>query len=171
AKPLGWVSEQLSVPIAYVIEQPLWQALDSALQFAEKHQQVFRSFRGSPYGVLAATLNHPDASSFAKSLDGESRYWATLDHEFREFLHKKLPDPKDKTVYGNGTIYGNQASLDWQKTVQNAATQAFTDSIASIRNYEARAAALRSLSYHLAVLRGDIDPKAKKKSKAKAKAS
>ena len=166
AKPLGWVSEQISAPIAYITDKSLWQALDSALQFAEQHQQVFRAFRGSPYGVLAEALNHPDASSFAKSLDGESRYWATLDREFQELLHRKLPDPKDKTVDGNGITYGNQALRDWEKTVQSAATEAFTESIASIRNYQARANALRSLNYQLAKLRGDIPEKSGKAKKS-----
>lgn len=170
AKPLGWVSEQLSVPTAYVTEKSLWQALDSALQFAEKHKDVFRSFQGSPYGVLAKELKHPDASKIASSLDGESRYWASLDQTFRQLLHYQLP--KDKTVDGNGTTYGNQALKTWEKTVQKVAEAAFTQSIAAIRNYEARAAALRSLSYHLAKLRGDIKPKAKKgKKAATAKAS
>ncbi|MBE9140265.1 type I-E CRISPR-associated protein Cse1/CasA [Nodosilinea sp. LEGE 07088] len=160
AKPLGWVSEQLSAPMTYITEKPLWLALNSALQFAEQHQQVFRAFRGSPYGVLAAELNHPDASSFAKSLDGESLYWATLDREFQDLLHRQLP--ADKTVDGNGTTYGNQALRVWEKTVQAVATQAFTESIASIRNYQARAGALRSLNYHLAKLRGDIKEKSDK---------
>jgi CRISPR system Cascade subunit CasA len=165
AKPLGWVSEQLSMPTAYVTEKPLWQALDSALQFAEKHKDVFRSFQGSPYGVLAKVLKHPDASAFANSLDGESRYWASLDQAFQQLLHYQLPE--DKTVDGNGTTYGNQALRTWETTVQKAASAAFTQSIAAIRNYEARAAALRSLSYHLAKLRGDIKPKEKKKAKVK----
>jgi CRISPR system Cascade subunit CasA len=70
-------------------------------------------------------------------------------------------------VDGNGTTYGNQALRTWETTVQKAASAAFTQSIAAIRNYEARAAALRSLSYHLAKLRGDIKPKEKKKAKVK----
>lgn len=168
AKPLGWVSEQLSAPMTYITEKPLWLALNSALQFAEQHQQVFRAFRGSPYGVLAAELNHPDASSFAKSLDGESLYWATLDREFQDLLHRQLP--ADKTVDGNGTTYGNQALRVWEKTVQALATQAFTESIASIRNYQARAGALRSLNYHLAKLRGDIKEKSGKGKKPARKA-
>jgi CRISPR system Cascade subunit CasA len=163
AKPLGWVSEQFSAPTAYLTDKPLWQALDSALQFAEKHKDIFRAFRGSPYGVLTEKLKHPDASSFAKSLDGESRYWARLDREFQEFLHKKLP--KDKTIDGNGITYGNQALRDWQIEVQKAAETAFTESITSIRNYQARAEALRSLSYHLAKLRGDIKEKSGKSKK------
>jgi CRISPR system Cascade subunit CasA len=180
AKPLGWVSEQLSAPIAYVIEKSLWQALDSALQFAEKHKDIFLSFQGSPYYALAEGLNPPNTSKkaisqqavqLAVTLGGSSRYWAALDQEFRELLHEKLPDPKDKTVDGNGTIYGNQALRDWEKTVQNTATEAFTKSILSIRNYQARAKALNSLNYHLARLRGDIKPKSSRGKKEDAKAN
>jgi CRISPR system Cascade subunit CasA len=167
AKPLGWVSEQLSAPIAYATERPLWQALDSALQFAEKHKDVFRSSRGSPYGVLARELNHSDASSFAESLDGESRYWATLDKVFQDLLHYQLPE--DKTVDGNGITYGNQALRIWEKTVQKAAEDAFTQSIESIRNYQARAKALQNLAWKLADLRASPEEKQARKAKAAAK--
>ncbi len=163
AKPLGWTSEQFSAPIAYLKEKALWQALVDALKVAEDHQQVFRSFQGSPYHALAKELNHPDASSFAKSLDGESRYWATLDRTFPDFLRDLA---QDKTVDGNGTTYGNTALLEWQKTVQKAAQDAFTESIASIRNYQARAAALRTLEWKLLDLRSSPEEKAARKAKA-----
>jgi CRISPR system Cascade subunit CasA len=166
AKPLGWTSEQFSAPIAYLKERPLWEALVDALRVAEDHQQVFRSFQGSPYHVLAKELNHPDASSFAKSLDGQSRYWATLDREFQPLLSALAAD---KTVDGNGTVYGNQALPEWQTIVQAAAKQAFTESIAAIRNYQARAVALRSLERQLASLRMTPEEKAEKKAKASAR--
>jgi CRISPR system Cascade subunit CasA len=166
AKPLGWTSEQFSAPVAYLKERPLWEALVRVLQVAEEHQQVFRSFQGSPYHALAKELNHPNAGSFAKSLDGESRYWTTLDRAFQPLLADLA---KNKTIDGNGTIYGNQVLPDWLATVQKAAKQAFTESIASIRNYQARAVALRSLEWKLADLRMTPEEKAAKKAKAKAK--
>lgn len=163
AKPLGWTSEQFSVPIAYIQEKPLWQALVVALQMAEDHQQVFRSFQGSPYHALAKELNHPDASSFAKSLDGESRYWATLDRAFPDLLNDLATD---KTVDGNGTTYGNRILTQWRKTVQDAARKAFTESIASIRNYQARAKALQTLEWKLLDLRSTPEEKVARKAKA-----
>jgi CRISPR system Cascade subunit CasA len=166
AKPLGWTSEQFSAPIAYLKERPLWEALVDALRVAEDHQQIFRSFQGSPYHALAKELNHPDAGSFAKSLDGESAYWATLDRAFQTLLADLA---NDKTVDGNGTTYGNKVLPDWLIAVQKAAREAFTKSIASIRNYQARAVALRSLDYQLRKLRGEDtgqSGKAKKSKKA-----
>lgn len=163
AKPLGWASEQFSAPIAYLKQKSLWQALVIALQFAEAHQQVFRSFKGSPYSALAKELNHPDASSFAKSLEGESRYWTALDRAFQPFLNALT---EDKTIDGNGTTYGCRKLPEWQVTVQNAARTAFTESIALIRNYQARAVALRSLEYQLAILRGAKDEKSSKGKKS-----
>jgi CRISPR system Cascade subunit CasA len=164
AKPLGWTSDQLSVPIAYLKERLLWKALDDALRVAEEHQQVFRAFQGSPYHALAKALNHPDAGSFAKSLDGESVYWATLDQEFQPLLTELAAD---KTVGGMGTNYGNQVLLEWLKTVQDTAKNAFTESIASIRNYQARAMALRSLDVQLRKLRGEDTGQSKKSKKDK----
>ncbi|MEO1637155.1 MAG: type I-E CRISPR-associated protein Cse1/CasA, partial [Cyanobacteria bacterium J06631_9] len=74
-----------------------------------------------------------------------------------------------ETMVDGVTYYGNKVLPEWTKTIQQVATDAFTESIAAIRNYEARAAALRSLSYYLAKLRGDIKPKGKKKSSKKKK--
>ena len=163
AKPLGWSCEQFSAPIAYLKQKPLWEALVIALRVAEDHQQVFRSFQGSPYQALAKVLNHPEAGSFAKSLDGESRYWATLDREFPMLLDAL---PQDKTVDGNGTTYGNQVLGEWQQRLQSVARKAFTESIAPIRNYQARAMALRSIDYQLAKLRGEKEEKKTKNSKS-----
>jgi CRISPR system Cascade subunit CasA len=173
AKPLGWVSEQFSAPIAYLKERPLWEALVTVLRVAEEHQQVFRSFQGSPYFALAEGLNPPatskktigeQARQLSGTLDGESRYWATLDQEFQPLLVKLSAD---KTVDGNGTAYGNQILPEWLKTVQDAATNAFAESIASIRNYQARAMALRSLDYQLRKLRGEDTGQSKKSKKSK----
>ncbi|NJM75828.1 MAG: type I-E CRISPR-associated protein Cse1/CasA [Acaryochloridaceae cyanobacterium RU_4_10] len=164
AKPLGWTNEQLSAPIAYLKQRALWEALVTALQVTEDHQQVFRAFQGSPYHALAKALNHPDAGSFSKSLDGESRYWATLDREFQPLLAELA---MDKTIDGNGTTYGNQVLPKWQKTVQDAAKTAFTELIASIRNYQARALALRSLDFQLRKLRGEDTGQSKKTKKSK----
>jgi CRISPR system Cascade subunit CasA len=167
AKPLGWTSEQFSASIAYLKERPLWEALVDALRVAEEHQQIFRSFQGSPYHALAKELNHPDAGSFAKSLDGESSYWAFLDQAFQLLLADLA---KDKAIDGNGTTYGNKVLPGWLTTVQKAAREAFTESIASIRNYQARAMALRSLDFQLRKLRGEDTGQSKKTKKSKAAA-
>lgn len=168
AKPLGWRSEDFSAPMIYLKEKPLWEALVIALKAAEDHQDVFCSFKGSPYHALAAVLKHGDAKALAKTFDGESRYWATLDRAFPDLLFKL---PTDHETGADGvTHYGNKQLSEWTKTVQKAAMEAFTESIASIRNFEARAAALRSLSCYLAKLRGDIKPKSTRKSNTAAKA-
>ena len=167
AKPLAWSMERFSAPRQYITDETgeLSTALKIAIEQAEKHQQVFRSFKGSPYYALAEALKHPDTSALAKTLEGESRYWAALDRAFPNLLFQ-LPQDYETNPDGT-TTYGNQQLPEWTKTLQKEAKEAFTESIASIRNYEARADALRALNYWLAVLRGDIDPKSKRKSKAK----
>ncbi len=163
AKPLGWSGQQFAAPLIYLTEKPLWQSLSRAIALAEDHQQLFRSFRGSPYHALAEALNNNDAGSFAATLDGESRYWATLDLVFKKLLEEL---PKDKTESAFGITYGNTKLPEWTKTLQKAARDAFTESIASIRNYEARAKALRALEWKLADLRASPEEKEAKKSKA-----
>ena len=166
AKPLGWTSQQFAAPLIYLTNKALWQRLSNAIAIAEDHQQLFRSFKGSPYHALAEVLKNNDAAGFAATLDGESRYWATLDHTFQELL---LALPEDKSNDGNGITYGNVELPKWTKTIQDAAREAFTDSIASIRNYEARAKALRALQWKLADLKLSKSEREELKSKAKSK--
>lgn len=168
AKPLGWTNAQFSAPIVYLTNRDLWSSLSKALKIAEEHQQIFRSFKGSPYHALAETLKNGDAGKLAGTLNGESRYWATLDREFQILLAKL---PEDKTIDANGTTYGIKELPLWTKTVQQAARRAFTDSIESIRNYEARAKSLRSLEFQLAKLRGEEKDKKTKKTTKKAPAN
>jgi CRISPR system Cascade subunit CasA len=166
AKPLGWGIERFSVPLLYVIDTQLGKTLKTIISTAEDHRQIFLSFRGSPYHSLAEALNNNDAGSLSKALEGESRYWATLDPAFQVLLEAI---PRDKKVDGNGTTYGFTKLPEWTNTVQKAAREAFTESIASIRNYEARAKALRALEWKLADLRIDPTERAEKKAKAKSK--
>lgn len=166
AKPLGWSSQQFAAPLIYLTDKSLWQSLSQAIAIAEDHQQLFRAFRGSPYHALAEVLNNNDAGSFSATLDGESRYWATLDRTFQTLLGEL---PEDKTEDGNGITYGNTKLPEWTKTVQKAARDAFTESIASIRNYEARAKALRALEWKLADLRASPEEKEAKKAKVATK--
>jgi len=171
AKPLGWSGQQFAAPLIYLTDKPLWQRLSQAIALAENHQQIFRSFRGSPYYALAEALNNNDAGAFATTLDGESRYWVTLDRAFQTLLSEL---PQDKTEDGNGITYGNKKLPEWTKTIQTAARNAFTESIASIRNYEARAKALSTLELKLADLRASPEEKEARKakvSKKKAKSS
>jgi CRISPR system Cascade subunit CasA len=167
AKPLGWSWEQFSAPRQYITEPDLATVLKTAIAIAEEHQQIFRSFRGSPYFALAEVLKNGDAGSLAKSLDGESRYWAALDHAFPKLL-AALPHDH-QTGDDRVTHYGHTALPNWTRTVQAAAKTAFTESIAAIRNYQARAAALRTLEWKLADLRASPEEKEAKKAKAIAK--
>lgn len=163
AKPLGWSGQQFAVPLIYLTEKPLWQSLSRAIAIAEDHRDVFKSFRGSPYHALAEALNNNDAGSFATTLDGESRYWSTLDRVFPVLLEEL---PNDKTEDGNGMTYGTTKLPEWITIVQRAARDAFTESIAPIRNYEARAKSLRALEWKLADLRASPEEKETKKAKA-----
>jgi CRISPR system Cascade subunit CasA len=167
AKPLGWSWEQFSAPLQYITDQDLGLVLKTAIAIAEDHRQIFRSFRGSPYFALAEVLKNGDAGSLASALDGESRYWASLDRAFPELLSDL---PQDSQTGADGILrYGHTTLPAWTQTVQEAARSAFTDSIASIRNYQARATALRTLEWKLADLRASPEEKEAKKAKAAAK--
>jgi len=172
AEPEFWSCEQLSVPSLYLYDENLWKELKRGIEIAENHKRIFSSGTGSPYFLLAEGLNSPStnsktvakqASQLAENLNGESRYWATLDRSFQRLLEEL---PKDKTVDGNGITYGNTKLPEWTKTVQRAARDAFTESIAPIRNFEARAKALQVLEWRLADLRATPEEKEARKAKA-----
>ncbi len=166
AKPLAWSVEYFSAPILYIQDIQLSQALRIAITIAENHQQIFGGFRGSPYHALAETLNNNDAGSLGASLGGKAKYWAILDRKFQELL---LALPEDKLTNGKSITYGNVELPKWTKAVQDAARDAFTDSIVSIRNYEARAKSLRALQWKLVDLRLSKSEKEERKSKSKSK--
>ncbi len=169
AKPLGWSTEKFSAPQQYITDEDLSTSLKVAIAVAEEHKrEIFHSFRGSPYAALAEVTKFGNAGALAKALDGESRYWATLDRKFQELLFAL---PRDHQTGADGiTRYGSKELPQWTETVQKAAQDAFTESIASIRNYQARAAALRSLDYQLAKLRGEKNEKSDKGKKSSRKA-
>jgi CRISPR system Cascade subunit CasA len=159
AKPLAWSVDRFAVPTIYIQDKKLSQRLKDAVDFAEEHRQIFAAFRGSPYQVLAEVLKNNEAGNLASALDGESRYWSTLDPIFLKLL-EELPKNKEEI---------EDKLSAWKKAVQKAASNAFTDSIESIRNYEARAKALQSLGWKLADLRLTPAERAERKAKAKAK--
>jgi CRISPR system Cascade subunit CasA len=159
AKPLAWSVENFAVPTIYIQDKKLSQRLKDAIDFAEDHRQIFAAFKGSPYQKLAEVLKNNEAGKLASALDGESQYWSTIDPIFLDLLQEL---PKDKEQI-------EEKLSAWKKYVQKAASNAFTDSIESIRNYEARAIALRTLEWKLADLRMEPEEKAQKKAKAAAK--
>jgi len=88
------------------------------------------------------------------------QFSAPIDYLRKKELWQAVEKRSDGTI-----IYGNKELLDWTRKVQRAARDAFTESIQPIRNYQARALALKSLNSHLARLRGEkVDKKETKKS-------
>ncbi|NJK59596.1 MAG: type I-E CRISPR-associated protein Cse1/CasA [Oscillatoriales cyanobacterium SM2_1_8] len=177
AKPLGWGVEQLSAPKAYLTEKRLWESLVASIAWAEDHRQIFKAFRGSPYYVLAEKLNpettggdaiSSQASQLADALDGEARYWLTLDREFPFLLDNLINDAE--TDADGVTRYGLKEIPKWKERVQQTARDAFMESIASIKDFRARSLALQALHRKLAELRASPEERqAKKQSKSKTK--
>lgn len=131
AKPLQWVLQNFSFPEKYLTSEADRQKLLAAVRLAELGQQIFKSFRGSPYFCLAEVLKNDNPAGLATSLNGESVYWSEIDREFRLAIEDDL-------------------DLDqWAKTIRRIGLMAITKSIASITNYEARAKTLKSASCHL----------------------
>ncbi len=161
AKPEAWIIDLFAVPTCYILDKQLSKTLKIAIDIAERHKEVFSWSKHNPYSQLPQALKKNRES--LSSLDGESRYWATLDRIFPDLLQAL---PLDKIKDENGITYGNKKLPEWTRTVQKAARDAFTESIASIRNYEARAKALNALEWKLADLRASPEEKEARKAKA-----
>jgi len=176
ASPAQHFSERFSVPAQFLSNDELFGALIQVINIADEHQKIFRTFQGSPYYKLAQALSLPSSSKkvigekarkLSATLAGEMRYWKAIDREFLELLSKL---PSDYQTGEDGiTRYGYQSIPSWTKIVQNAAENGFVESIASIRNYEARAKSLCALQWKLADLRLTPVEKEARKSKAKSK--
>jgi CRISPR system Cascade subunit CasA len=168
AKPLAWSIENFSVPTIYIQEKELSQRLKEAINIAKEHEKVFAASYFSPYQALGKVLKIEkveDIRSLASTLNGKSHYWATLDRIFPELL-SKLPEDKEN-IEGIGITYGNQRISEWKTAIQNSARNSFTQSIASISNYEARARALQQLEIILADLRRTPLEREERKARAK----
>lgn len=137
AKPIKWDIESLSIPTKFLINKEIWDKLQSAVQIAADHEQVFRSFAGSPMFFVAETLKM-DAKQLANSLRGTPAYWATVQQHVPD-LFRQLATSTDL----DGVL------LDWLLLVQRIARQTFTKSITAIHDIQAQAVAINSLRYWL----------------------
>lgn len=176
ASPAKHFSERFSIPAQFLSNDELFSALIKVINIADEHQEIFRTFQGSPYYELAQALSLPSSSKkvigekarkLAGSLAGDMRYWKTLDRDFLELLSKLTSDYQ--TGKDGVTRYGYQSIPSWTKIVQSSVANAFVESIASIRNYEARAKALHTLHGKLAYLRLTPIERAERKANDKKK--
>jgi CRISPR system Cascade subunit CasA len=154
AKPLGWFSQAMGLPVRYLHERRLWQRLHDAVALAERYEECLRTFKGSPYHELCTALKQdakthdkavePDAKVLA-SFDGKSRYWNALEPSFLKLLDT-LPDSPDPQAL----------EADWEDTLAKIAEQAFQDSIAGITDRRARTLGLAKLKQRLSRLREGV---------------
>jgi CRISPR system Cascade subunit CasA len=135
AKPLQWVIQNFSFPLEYLTDKLERKTLLTAIQLAEAGQQIFKSFRGSPYYCLAEVLKNDNPGGLAASLNGESIYWAEIDREFRLVLENKI------------------CLEEWVRVVRQIGMSAIKKSISSICSYEARAKTLNVASYYLSKIK------------------
>jgi len=140
AKPLGWFSQAMTLPVRYLHDRRLWQRLHDAAALAERYEECLRTFKGSPYHVLGEALKL-EANALA-SFDGKSRYWNSLEPSFLELLDL-LPDATDPQALEAG----------WEDTLAMTVRQAFEASIAGIADRRATALGLKRLEQRLALLR------------------
>ncbi len=149
AKIEFWRQERLSLPLAYLSEEQLADALREALGLAETTAQILRrAIWVMATRMLAADPDRKrkaeDVRSLATHLDAGRGYWSRLEGPFKRLL-VKLPDDKDEAGE-----YGGVAIGTWKSTLRHELWEAFRESTRGVerstRNLKALALAERSLA-------------------------
>jgi CRISPR type I-E-associated protein CasA/Cse1 len=148
AKPMGWFSQTLNIPLLYMQERKLWNRLHEAIAQAERHEECLRTFKGSPYQVLGEALKL-DAKALA-TFDGRTRYWAALERPFLELMDA-LPDDRSEDDFGV-IRWGETEMPAWERTLMRTVRTAFVDSIVGVADHRARALGLRRLDERLTTI-------------------
>jgi len=165
-----WRHERLPLPLSYLEEPELLEALRESLELAENTGKLFRAgyieHEGrkscTPVQVLASELLAPDEGrnpdkdavrALAERLDAERPYWSQLESPFKGFLVKLA---QDSVKRDRATIYGTTALPEWAKQLRIAASRAFENATSSLdtsaRTLKAVAKAERIFNSQLAAI-------------------
>lgn len=120
AKALLWRHERLALPLAYLGERELSDALHCGLRLAEAVGVDLRA----GIKVFAKDLRSP---TLADSLEPTRRFWAKLEIPFTEFLQGL---PADRMLREDGSpFYGKEWLPRWTQRLREIATAAFDESV------------------------------------------
>jgi CRISPR system Cascade subunit CasA len=161
AKPLFWRHERLPLPLAYLRDPYLVQALARTLRLAEDGG---RALQRAVYRLATLALvsdasqggREPDlklVASLVTHLDTDWVYWSSLEVPFKRLL-VELP----ANVEGDGYGYGSTMLPEWQQRVRRAARTALLAATSGFdgngRSLKAATAGEQALEYWLATLLG-----------------
>lgn len=166
AKVLFWRHERLPLPLQYLSDSDLVNALREGLAIADRVGNAltmaayqFALLTVVPQWDLMNAVNQKKAESKSgdainkvrKSLQVGLHYWPALEREFRRFL---LDLPQDRTIEeGREVVYGYHVTVQWAKTLQKVARRSFERAMCleshSQRELKATAQAEACLRRHL----------------------
>jgi hypothetical protein len=160
AKLLFWRHERLPLPVAYLRDQYLVQALTRALDLAEDGEKALRR-AVNRLATLALVPDYgqggrqPDrnlVSNLAAHLDAGRAYWSSLEAPFKQLM---LALPGDPETDGQ-TGYGRATLPQWEELVVRTAREALLVAISGFalsgRTMKAAAVAERDLNFWLATV-------------------
>jgi hypothetical protein len=162
AKLLFWRHERLPLPLAYLRDRYLVQALEQALAWADKGDEALQ-YAVNRLATLALVPDNdqggwrPDrklVDSLAAHLDAGRAYWSALEAPFKRLM---LDLPND-TQPGGQQGYGAVTLPAWQQRIRRAARAALLSATSGFngsgRTLKAAATAERALDYRLMALLG-----------------
>jgi CRISPR system Cascade subunit CasA len=129
ANVIHWARERLPLPLSYLTDGALVEALADALKLAEG---VAENLTDSVKTLARALVGNQDAGELARSFGAESLYWSRLETPFKRLL-VALPNQNREDEY------------EWARMVERAAWNALNQITAglggSARDFKAAAAA------------------------------
>jgi len=129
ANPVLWRHERLPLPVRYLCDDNLLEALKQLLDIAEKAARILRE----GLELLASRLIEEskkktgDTSNLVEHLSPEAHYWSRLGSLFPRLMQRLAEDPTP-----DGERYGERTKPWWAEEVREAAWQAFHSVIYSL---------------------------------------
>lgn len=160
AKLLFWRHERLPLPVAYLRDQYLVQALTRALDLTENGAEALRRAVNRlatlalvpDYGQGGRQPDRKLVGGLAAHLDAGRAYWSALEAPFKELMQALPSDPERDGQTG----YGRTTLPKWQQRVRRGARAALLTAISGFdlsgRTMKASAIAERDLNFWLATL-------------------
>src|SRR6266545_3796 len=116
ANVIHWARERLPLPLSYLTDGGLVEALADALKLAE---EVAENLKIAVKALARALVGDQDAGELARSFGAESLYWSRLETPFKRLL-VALPNQNREDEY------------EWARTVERAAWNALNQGTAGL---------------------------------------
>jgi hypothetical protein len=115
---LSWSRERLPLPLSYLKEKPLLNALNEALKLTER---VEENLKEALKTLARALVGDQEAARKVESFGAKEFYWSRMETPFKKFL---LDLATDLQIEGEEKYYGKEVLPQWANTTIKIARNA-----------------------------------------------